>query len=93
MVLYLQRLHPNSPRFSQASFSKCVLYLYISRLLRELTVGNSSKKAINERLTHTPAELQLVALAQFSVAADTEVVRYFPTLTFPSSTPPPVQLP
>lgn len=33
----------------------------------------SAEKAVNERLTHTP-ELYLLALAQFAITADTEVV-------------------
>jgi hypothetical protein len=33
----------------------------------------SAEKAVNDRLTHTP-ELYLLALAQFSITADTEVV-------------------
>lgn len=34
----------------------------------------SAEKAVNERLAHTP-ELYLLALAQFAITADTEVVR------------------
>ena len=34
----------------------------------------SAEKAVNERLTHTP-ELYLLALAQFAITADTEVVK------------------
>lgn len=33
----------------------------------------SAEKAVNERLAHTP-ELYLLALAQFAISADTEVV-------------------
>ena len=33
----------------------------------------SAEKAVNERLAHTP-ELYLLALAQFAITADTEVV-------------------
>jgi len=40
----------------------------------------SAEKAVNERLTHTP-ELYLLALAQFAIAADTEVVSSFSHMT------------
>jgi hypothetical protein len=35
---------------------------------------HSAEKAVNDRLAHTP-ELYLLALAQFAISADTEVVR------------------
>lgn len=35
---------------------------------------DSAEKAVNERLAHTP-ELYLLALSQFAITADTEVVR------------------
>lgn len=40
-----------------------------------LTIILSAEKAVNERLTETP-ELYLLALAQFAIAADTEVVSF-----------------
>lgn len=41
----------------------------------------SAEKAVNERLTQTP-ELYLLALAQFAIAADTEVVCPFFLLAY-----------
>lgn len=40
----------------------------------------SAEKAVNDRLAHTP-ELYLLALAQFAIAADTEVVSSTPFMT------------
>ncbi|PPQ86212.1 hypothetical protein CVT25_006892 [Psilocybe cyanescens] len=53
----------------------------LTQILSNLVLGDneiraSAEKAVNERLTHTP-ELYLLALAQFAITADTEVMRSF----------------
>jgi hypothetical protein len=54
--------------------SKCVRLLmqHLSGLLKVWYLF-SAEKAVNKHLAHTP-ELYLLALAQFAIAADTEVV-------------------
>jgi hypothetical protein len=59
--------------------SKYVLSLYHHLSTHPL---NSAEKAVNDRLAHTP-ELYLLALAQFAIAADTEVVRHSLSSLFP----------
>ena len=49
----------------------CLLSAYSFNCNRVLYF--SAEKAVNERLAHTP-ELYLLALAQFAITADTEVV-------------------
>lgn len=46
-----------------------------------LSPVHSAEKAVNERLAHTP-ELYLLALAQFAVSADTEVVSFHVIFAF-----------
>jgi hypothetical protein len=53
----------------------------LTQILSNLVLGDNeirsnAEKAVNERLAHTP-ELYLLALTQFAIAADTEVVRLF----------------
>ncbi|KAF8952312.1 armadillo-type protein [Flammula alnicola] len=53
----------------------------LTQILSNLVLGDneiraSAEKAVNERLAHTP-ELYLLALAQFAITADTEVMRSF----------------
>ncbi|KAF9457022.1 armadillo-type protein [Collybia nuda] len=53
----------------------------LTQILSNLVLGDNeirsnAEKAVNERLAHTP-ELYLLALAQFAIAADTEVMRSF----------------
>ena len=45
----------------------------VFRVITGLVLYFSAEKAVNERLAHTP-ELYLLALAQFAITADTEVV-------------------
>ncbi|KAJ7061031.1 armadillo-type protein [Mycena amicta] len=45
-------------------------------LLGDNDIRSSAETAVNERLAHTP-ELYLLALAQFAISADTEVMRSF----------------
>ncbi|KAJ7031912.1 hypothetical protein C8F04DRAFT_1185376, partial [Mycena alexandri] len=45
-------------------------------LLGDNEIRSNAETAVNERLAHTP-ELYLLALAQFAVSADTEVMRSF----------------
>ena len=50
---------------------------YLGSYLQPLNLiecHHSAEKAVNERLAHTP-ELYLLALSQFAITADTEVVR------------------
>ncbi|KAL4079008.1 armadillo-type protein [Scleroderma citrinum] len=53
----------------------------LTQILANLVLGDNeirsnAEKAVNDRLAHTP-ELYLLALAQFAIAADTEVMRSF----------------
>ncbi|KAF8827569.1 hypothetical protein HHX47_DHR4000278 [Lentinula edodes] len=53
----------------------------LTQILSNLVLGDNeirsnAEKAVNERLAHAP-DLYLLALAQFSIAADTEVMRSF----------------
>ncbi|PPR07809.1 hypothetical protein CVT24_002881 [Panaeolus cyanescens] len=53
----------------------------LTQILSNLVLGDNeiranAEKAVNERLVHTP-ELYLLALAQFAITADTEVMRSF----------------
>ncbi|KAJ4482034.1 armadillo-type protein [Lentinula aciculospora] len=53
----------------------------LTQILSNLVLGDneirsSAEKAVNERLAHAP-DLYLLALAQFAIAADTEVMRSF----------------
>ncbi|KIK57273.1 hypothetical protein GYMLUDRAFT_263322 [Collybiopsis luxurians FD-317 M1] len=53
----------------------------LTQILSNLVLGDNeirsnAEKAVNERLAHTP-DLYLLALAQFAIAADTEVMRSF----------------
>ncbi|KAF4565293.1 hypothetical protein EYR36_001863 [Pleurotus pulmonarius] len=53
----------------------------LTQILSNLVLGDNeirsnAEKAVNERLAHTP-ELYLLALAQFAITADTEVMRSF----------------
>lgn len=69
----------------------------LTQILSNLVLGDneirsSAEKAVNERLAHTP-ELYLLALAQFAIAAETEVMRSFSLVLLrrllfrPASTP------
>lgn len=54
---------------------------YVSQLiLRVELTRHSAENAVNDRLAHSP-ELYLLALAQFAIAADTEVVSPAPIST------------
>jgi hypothetical protein len=54
---------------------------YVSQLvLRVELTRYSAENAVNDRLAHSP-ELYLLALAQFAIAADTEVVSPAPIST------------
>jgi len=80
-VLCHHRLRQNSPRF-------CRIWYWVTMKFGQGTVPSptpepyvcflnveiSAEKAVNERLAHTP-ELYLLALSQFAITADTEVVR------------------
>ncbi|RDB16214.1 Importin subunit beta-3 [Hypsizygus marmoreus] len=53
----------------------------LTQILSNLVLGDNeirsnAEKAVNDRLAHTP-ELYLLALAQFAIAADTDVMRSF----------------
>lgn len=81
--LSLQKSPPSSPRSSQ-TWSLVTMRFGQSEWLHLVEIGSyvmdgmfsSAEKAVNDRLDHTP-ELYLLALAQFAIAADTEVVSAF----------------